>query len=204
MDDDDVVYEDDMVVTDCPECGGEGDLGEELACSNPDAFFNDAGRHVVAVEYLEGETGPDTMGLRLVESDTASSKKEESPDDPIGVVIIGQDDGLAHRVSRALGGTDGPFTAAMAAQIDEYREALGLTGYPTGCVVGKLWACVLPPLTVGDRGIEVMWLCKALGLEPSKVMTEELMIEAATAANPDFVPGGGEYEFDMFDWLEVL
>lgn len=232
--DEDIEYVDDMTVTECPDCAGSGEVGEELACANPDAFYDDSGRHVIAVEDLEDETGPDTMGLQTYQSGgvvTRSLSAEEAaemmesgrgvlaydirqnldwPDDPIGVVVLGQDDGLAHRVSRALGGVDGPFTEQLAEQVNEFRREAGLEDYPPNCVVGKVWALVLPPLKVGYRGIEVMWLCKALGIPPSKTMSDGLMVNAIMEANPDEFDRHEDdsfltdYEFDMVDWMAVL
>ena len=221
--DDEAEYFDEMVVTDCPDCLGSGEVGEELACANPDAFFTDEGRHVVHIEEmedLEDETGPDTMGLQAA-SDTTPPKtggvvaydlRENLtwPEDPIGVVCVGDNDGLAHRVSRALGGVDGPFTEQLAEQVNEFRVEAGLTDYPPNCVVGKLWALVLPPLKVGHRGVETLWLCKALGIPPGKVLTDALMAVALERANPEEFDKHEddsflmEYEFDMVDWLEVL
>lgn len=221
-----------MVVTDCDECLGDGyvqEAGEaELACSNPKAFWNEADRHVVPVEALEDdpedeeddepevpvESGPEAGGMVPVGEAAPTEAATEAegldwPDDVVGVVTVGDDDGLAHVVTRSLSGIEGPFTEQMAEVVNEFRESLGLDEYPEDVVVGKLWAMFLPVVKVGATGQVAQWLCKALELPVKNVVDVELMTAAITKANPELIEDIGpdeiaDYEFDCVDWLEIL
>jgi hypothetical protein len=230
-----------MVVTECPECDGigyaQGSGEREVTCSNPNAFWNEIGEHVVPVETLDDglgdpfpeddepdvpvESGPEAGGMAPVAGDDLPSgvhaifiDEIDWPDDPIGVVTVGDNNGLAHIVTRALGGGEGPFTAGMAELVNQYREDCGLDDYPEDVVVGKLWAMVLPPVKVGDRGQVARWLCRALELPVKNVVDLELMTEAILRANPGYLASASDmdeaelrvasYEWDAMDWASIL
>lgn len=219
MSDDDEVTE--MVVTLCQACGGSGELPDGLECDEYEAFYDDEDRHVVPVESLDDEddlepvveTGPESGGHDPVASTApAETIADGWPADKIGVVTVGDDTGLAHKVTRALGG-DGPFLMHHADMVAEWQYN-NTPDEPTGVVVGKTWAMVMPDLKVGDSGWAVYQLCKALGVPAQREMDRNLMALAVDTANSDFIDNMDPdadvaaalagYTFDTIDWLAVL
>lgn len=223
----------DAAVTECPECEGTGETPDGLACTNPDAFWTeDDSTHIVFADDLEDEedeaiveTGPETGGHDPVTGSTAREGSDAEvaepsaesiangwPEDKIGVVVVGQNDGLAHKVTRALG-SDGEYLQVHADMVAEWQRH-NTPDEPEGVVVGKTWAMVLPELKVGDVGWPVYQLCKALGVPAQRELDQNLMIEAIMSANPEAFDSIGpdeevpkwicNYTFGTVDWLAVL
>jgi hypothetical protein len=151
---------------------------------------------------VEIETPDVTFATYSVDDDTVL----DWPEDVVGVVVRGQDDGLAHMVNRAFGGSEGPFDGVVYDRFLEMKRSLDeLADYPDA-VVGKCWALVLPKLELGSTGFAVRVLCKVAEVPVRSTLDVKTMYDVLvglTGEEPteELVQ---THTVEFTDWLDLL
>lgn len=113
---------------------------------------------------------------------------DERPEDPIGVVRVGDRGGVVALAGRGLGiGDTREFTQSMLDALNARLEE------PVDELAGQVWAYVLPDVEVGQAGEGVRILRRLLGLQAMPgAKYDEKVVERLDAAGLDTMEVGFE------------